>query len=80
MDLYEYGHLQSLSSHSTDGEAGRCVVIRAGSDHAVTGDPRALHHLTAMEKACEVSHYFDRVQTDIQPHMRKILAVWMFQV
>lgn len=61
-------------------ETGRVVVIRAASDHVVTGDPRALHYLTAMEKTCQVVPYFDSVQTDIQPYMRKILAEWMFLV
>ncbi|XP_044070221.1 G1/S-specific cyclin-D3 [Siniperca chuatsi] len=80
MDLCEDGQLQSRSRDTNPGETGRGVVLRAGSDDAVTGDPRALRNLTALEKTCRVSPYFGRVQTDIQPYMRRILAVWMFQV
>lgn len=61
-------------------DSGRGVVLRAASDHAVTRDPRALRHLTAVEKSFKVSSYFDGVQTDIQPCMRRILAVWMLEV
>ncbi|XP_070759182.1 G1/S-specific cyclin-D3 [Enoplosus armatus] len=80
MDLCEDAQLQSRSRDTNIGETGRDVVLRAGSDHAVTGDPRALRNLTALEKTRQVSPYFGRVQTDIQPYMRRILAVWMFQV
>ncbi len=80
MDLYEDEQLESGSNNTSIFEKGRDVVIRASSDHAVTGDPRALRHLTALEKSRRVTSYFDTVQTRIQPHMRKILAVWMFQV
>lgn len=63
-----------------ESDSGRGVVLRAASDHAVTHDPRALHHLTAVEKSFRVSSYFDGVQMDIQPCMRRILAVWMLEV
>lgn len=64
-------------------ETGRDVVLRAASDHAVTCDTRTLHHLSATVKTCQpgqVSYYFNGVQTDIEPYMRRIVAVWMFEV
>ncbi|XP_040014704.1 G1/S-specific cyclin-D3 isoform X2 [Xiphias gladius] len=72
--------LENASGHRNAGETDRVVIHRAGSDPAVTGDLRALHNLTALEKHCRVSPYFGRVQAEIQPYMRRILAVWMFQV
>lgn len=56
------------------------VVLRARRDPAVTGDLRALHNLKAQEKASQVSQCFGPVQTEIQPYMRRILAVWMLEV
>lgn len=80
MDICEDGRHPNRCRDANGSETGRDVVLRAASDHAVTRDPRALHRLTAMEKTCQVSPYFDRVQTDIQPYMRRILAAWMFEV
>lgn len=61
--------------------ARREVVHRAVSDRSVTGDARVLQHLTAAEKTCwPVAPYFDTVQRDIQPYMRRILVEWMFRV
>ncbi|XP_029287159.1 G1/S-specific cyclin-D3 [Cottoperca gobio] len=80
MDICEYGQLQSGSRDINAGNMERDVVLRAGSDHPVTGDLRTLHNLTALEKTFPVSPYYGKVQTDIQPCMRRILAVWMFQV
>lgn len=80
MDICEDGQHPNRCRDTNGSETGRVVVLRAASDHAVTRDPRALHRLTAMEKTCKVSPYFDRVQTEIQPYMRRILAVWMFEV
>ncbi|XP_023270059.1 G1/S-specific cyclin-D3 [Seriola lalandi dorsalis] len=80
MDLCEYGQFESGSSDQNAGEEDRVVFQRAGTDPALTGDLRALHNLTALEKLCQVSPYFGKIQTDIQPYMRRILVVWMFQV
>ncbi|XP_075967266.1 G1/S-specific cyclin-D3 [Anarhichas minor] len=62
------------------GDTERDVVLRAGGDQPVTGDLRTLHNLTALEKTCRVAPNLELVQTDIEPFMRNILAVWMFQV
>ncbi|XP_076598730.1 G1/S-specific cyclin-D3 [Chaetodon auriga] len=80
MDIYKDDQLQSRSPDTNGSQVRRDVVLRAACDHVVTSDPRALHHLTAMEKTCQVSAYFGRVQRDIKPYMRRTLAVWMFQV
>ncbi|KAM3621652.1 uncharacterized protein V6R79_014043 [Siganus canaliculatus] len=80
MDSSEDARLQAWSSDPHIIGTGRNVFQRAVSDHALTVDPRLLHRLTASEKTCAVSPYFDTVQRDIQPEMRGILTVWMFQV
>lgn len=72
--------MDSLQIKEAIYETQREVVNRAVSDHSVTGDTRVLHHLMAMEKTWTVSSYFDTVQRDIQPYMRRILVEWMFRV
>ncbi|KAM4741865.1 G1/S-specific cyclin-D3 [Anableps anableps] len=62
-------------------EAAQGVVLRAGNDRTVTGDLRVLDNLRALEETCRVSSsFFGKVQKDIQPHMRRIVTVWMFKV
>ncbi|TKS71778.1 G1/S-specific cyclin-D2 [Collichthys lucidus] len=80
MGLYKDEQLQSGSGDTHVSGSGCGVVQRAGRDHAVTADPRVLQHLVAAEKTCQVSPHFGTVQTDIQPYMRRLLALWMFQV
>ncbi|KAK9529035.1 hypothetical protein VZT92_013154 [Zoarces viviparus] len=62
------------------GDTERDVVLRAGGDQPVTGDLRTLRNLTALEKTCRVAPNLELIQIDLEPYMRKILAVWMFQV
>ncbi|XP_069396042.1 G1/S-specific cyclin-D3 isoform X2 [Paralichthys olivaceus] len=75
MDL----QLQNGSSEVT-GETDRVRMIRAHSDPAVTGDPRALRTLAALESPGHVPPDSDRVPTDVKPKMRRTLVVWMLQV
>ncbi|XP_048878945.1 G1/S-specific cyclin-D3 [Brienomyrus brachyistius] len=60
-----------------------CCAFRASCDPAVAEDSRALSNLLALEKrhwTAGTGSYFGRVQTDVQPHMRRTLTAWMFQV
>lgn len=63
--------------------AETCVgerVIRARRDPAMF-DPRVLRNLLELEERYHVSTtYFDYVQKDVQPYMRKMVATWMMQV
>lgn len=60
--------------------AGQGVVLRAVNDLSVIGDLRVLNNLRALEETSRVSSsFFGKVQKDIQPHMRRILTVWMFK-
>ncbi|XP_042262001.1 G1/S-specific cyclin-D3 [Thunnus maccoyii] len=80
MDLYADEKVQNRARDQNAAETQGEVFVRAGRDPAVTGDLRALRNLTVLENNSKVSPSFDAVQTDIQPYMRRILAVWMFQV
>lgn len=77
-----FGKMDSINIDvdTSGSERGCDLVLRATSDHAVTRDPRALHRLRAMEKTCQVPPYFGPFRTEIQPYMRRILALWMLQV
>ncbi|KAL2295398.1 hypothetical protein Nmel_017810, partial [Mimus melanotis] len=54
---------------------------RAGRDPQLLGDRRVLQNLLSLEErySPRVS-YFQCVQRDIQPYMRKMLAFWMLEV
>ncbi|KAJ7427854.1 G1/S-specific cyclin-D3 [Pitangus sulphuratus] len=56
-------------------------VPRAGRDPQLLGDRRVLQNLLSLEErySPRVS-YFQCVQRDIQPYMRRMLAVWMLEV
>ncbi|KAJ8412201.1 hypothetical protein AAFF_G00144680 [Aldrovandia affinis] len=57
------------------------TTIRARCDPNLTGDIRTVQNLLALEKKHWSTHnYFGTTQTDIQPHMRRMLAEWMLQV
>ncbi|XP_035487084.2 G1/S-specific cyclin-D3 isoform X3 [Scophthalmus maximus] len=62
------------------GETHSAAVLRAGSDPAVTGDPRALRRLTAAERRCGLEPRVGRAHTDLEPRTRRVLTEWMFQV
>ncbi|XP_026695055.2 G1/S-specific cyclin-D2-like [Ciona intestinalis] len=61
-----------------------CVVertLRAKKDPALLDDPRVLRNLLELEDRYLVStSYFECVQKDVQPYMRKVVATWMMQV
>lgn len=54
---------------------------RAGRDPQLLGDRRVLQNLLSLEErySPRVS-YFQCVQRDIQPYMRRMLAFWMLEV
>lgn len=57
------------------------VERRAYADPAVLGDDRVLQNLLKTEERyAPSSSYFECVQRDISPLMRKIVAEWMLEV
>lgn len=77
---HEDGQFHTTSNGVTKSE--EVMAIRACYDPMVTSDYRTLQNLLAMEKTVRVmpAQVFGTVQTDVQPYMRRILAVWMLQV
>lgn len=78
MDLSCEENMQS-SGNSGDGRAVDMCV--AGPDRALDRDPRVILNLLALERAHALhTDYFQNVQIDIQPFMRKIVTTWMLEV
>lgn len=56
-------------------------IIRAKKDPVLLHDDRILQNLLELEERYLVStSYFECVQRDVQPYMRKIVSGWMMQV
>lgn len=54
---------------------------RAGPDPQLLGDQRVLQSLLRLEERyVPRASYFQCVQKEIKPHMRKMLAYWMLEV
>lgn len=62
------------------GSSGRDMCV-AGPDRALDRDPRLLGNLLALERFHALhTDYFQHVQIDIQPFMRKVVTTWMLEV
>ena len=56
-------------------------VKRSFEDPVLLKDDRVLHNLLATEdRYLPAPSYFDCVQSDIKPFMRKMVATWMLEV
>lgn len=54
---------------------------RAYADPVLLKDGRVLHNLLSSEERHVLSSsYFDCVQSELKPHMRKIVTEWMLEV
>lgn len=75
---YENGEFDSTSASASQPNNPH---IRALCDPVLTKDRRIWKNLAILEKLSQTSdNFFGSVQTDIQPYMRRILAVWILQV
>lgn len=55
--------------------------IVAGIDLTIIRDDRVIENLLNDEKAyIPTVNYFEEVQTDVQPFMRKVVTTWMLEV
>ncbi|KPJ01977.1 PREDICTED: G1/S-specific cyclin-D2-like [Papilio xuthus] len=70
------------NSGNRSGGSGRAVdMCVAGPDRALDRDPRLMLNLLTLERAHALhTDYFQTVQIDIQPFMRKVVTTWMLEV
>ncbi|KAF9824290.1 hypothetical protein SFRURICE_019970 [Spodoptera frugiperda] len=79
MDLSCGENMQNSGNNSASGRTVDMCV--AGPDRALDRDPRLLLNLLALERAHALhTDYFQNVQIDIQPFMRKVVTTWMLEV
>ncbi|KAJ8727003.1 hypothetical protein PYW08_015400 [Mythimna loreyi] len=79
MDLSCGENMQNSGNNSGSGRmVDMCV---AGPDRALDRDPRLILNLLTLERAHALhTDYFQTVQIDIQPFMRKVVTTWMLEV
>jgi cyclin D2 len=56
------------------------LQIRSGEDQALLHDEKVLWNMLQREKRVENIDYCCHIQTEIKPHMRKIVGDWMLEV
>ncbi|XP_026491511.2 G1/S-specific cyclin-D2-like [Vanessa tameamea] len=80
MDLSCGENLQNSGNNSNT--SGRTMdMCVAGPDRALDRDPRLLLNLLTLERVHALhTDYFQHVQIDIQPFMRKVVTTWMLEV
>lgn len=78
MDLSCGENLDTSGNSSCDRQVDMCV---AGPDRAMDRDPRVMLNLLTLERTHALhTDYFQHVQVDIEPFMRKVVATWMLEV
>ena len=55
-------------------------LVRSCIDTVLVKDRRVLDNMLSLEKSYPVVDYCERLQTEIAPHMRKIVTDWMLEV
>lgn len=56
------------------------MEIHSSEDPVLTQDSRVLTNLIQRQDNFHIEDYFSTVQTEIRPHMRKIVSDWMLEV
>ncbi|CAH2063208.1 unnamed protein product, partial [Iphiclides podalirius] len=80
MDLSCGENIPNSGNHS-GGSSGAVDMCVAGPDRALDRDPRLLLNLLTLERSHALhTDYFQHVQIDIQPFMRKVVTTWMLEV
>ncbi|CAK1551814.1 unnamed protein product [Leptosia nina] len=78
MDLSCGENLPNSGNSSSSGRTDMCV---AGPDRALDRNPHLLTNLLSLERFHALhTDYFQHVQIDIQPFMRKVVTTWMLEV
>lgn len=78
MDLSCGENLPNSGNSSNERTVDMCV---AGPDRALDRDPRIVLNLLTLERSHAIhTDYFQNVQIDIQPFMRKVVTTWMLEV
>lgn len=73
---------ENMENSGNQNRGGRSVdMCVAGPDRALDRDPRVLLNLLTLERSHALhTDYFQHVQIDIQPFMRKVVTTWMLEV
>ena len=69
-----------LESRKQESGTGKRLCVAAHQDRVLMRDQRIMENLLLSESAKKIVNYCERIQTEIAPHMRKIVTDWMLEV
>lgn len=78
-ELFAIEELASQSSPVKSQDYPALMEIHSNEDPVLVQDSRVLNNLIHRQESFEMD-YFSKIQTEIRPHMRKIVADWMLEV
>ena len=78
--IEELATTESLPEKSPVKQQQSLIEIHSKEDPVLIQDSRILSNLIGRQQLSESEDYFQTVQTEIRPHMRKIVSDWMLEV
>ena len=73
-------HLSQQQTEQSNKLINHLIEIHSKEDPVLVQDTRVLNNLILRQNGNKSLDYFKTVQTEVKPHMRKIVSDWMLEV